>query len=1143
MAYGLKYTGTFYSNVGNYQYDVSIYQKDYIGSSSDLTFGNVTITRGDSDLLQSIKGSEANLEIINDTDFKFESEFGSANYGDFYVVIDKDSSTLWQGYNIPNTFTEPYEITPYFTELKFNCGLGHLKYKFFEDAGNVYSGQKSILEVVRLCLNRLPNAASISQSIRESINIFEDSLYGGTPSGTDSMINSIFVDTGLYKKQVEGTNGVDYQGWSCYKVIEEILKIFNARIYSWKGLWYIDQIREQKDALIYYRDFLPRVGSEDTLTIDGTGSYNPRQAVNRSTLHPTPEGEISILPALEKIKYKYFTQNVDYLNNDIITNGYFSALTTYDPLIYPNSTGSPSFWNFTGFNPEDYAAIYFNGVSSNWFQFDPSSVQSNDTFNDAVYFHQQKLGVGFASTDKLRLQIKSYIEADWTTGTNTGYNISSFYNFVMTANVEKRFKLKLGNYYLNGFVTGSNSVLNWTTTDSYFTINRQLTNGPQGNIPLNYSDSGTVWSDVLYTFDTPTIPFSGVVDVDFYVYEPFHEFNNFTDTNGFTVDFDTAYYTGLSAIYVPAAAPPEEEVILQHEIDEEAEELSIEVIHGDGPVTVSQGSFRLSNGLITDNWARLGVVESKGIAEIWIEDISELRSKYTRQLSWSLVGTAEMYNTISHFVNGSTDYYIINGFDFNLTESTYDLTLIKLGSETRTAYTTTKTSNLTQLPLLTGNRDIPILPSFDQQVQRTAYSDVSVVNNTSITSYNDYKNTGYYGFYTFNENDTSTIRDYSQNGNDGTGSNLTILDTTRTYGKDAIFNGTTSKIDLPTTTAFQGLLELGFSMVVNITSNTGTDTILKMPNVFELKFDGSYFSLDFETIISNYNITQTGGVISLGSWYTVVFSTKTTSFNLSIYDDNGDEVFNGSASKSDVTNSGSNPIYIGYDGSTNYANFKCNELQLCPSAVSPFALEFRENEQGILITSANTFNVGDIVASNIGGLNTITAIVTYADSQKYIILPVDGQAYQGMNLERAGHLWDTDRQWQFIINNDPSICFYDGINLTSLIASSSKKVYCLTKNGILKNLISKSIDYTLINTDEIILVDCSSADVTITCPPSADATPSGKVFEIIDIGNANPNRVIINGGDFTINGESATIITEPYEVRKIIFTGTEYILI
>jgi len=91
-----------------------------------------------------------------------------------------------------------------------------------------------------------------------------------------------------------------------------------------------------------------------------------------------------------------------------------------------------------------------------------------------------------------------------------------------------------------------------------------------------------------------------------------------------------------------------------------------------------------------------------------------------------------------------------------------------------------------------------------------------------------------------------------------------------------------------------------------------------------------------------------------------------------------------------------------------------------------------------------------------------------------------------------------------------------------------------------KGPVEVDFDYTVNDIDGRIEVDCSSGDITITMP---SAPSDNNEWEIVDIGNANPNRITLNGNGYTINNEDEIYITEPYEVRKLYFTGTEYILI
>jgi len=1142
MAYGLKYTNNFIGYPENVEYRVEIYEEGFAGADSEVLISNTNLSRGDSDMLTPIKGSEFSIEIENTTDFEFENEFGTANYGDFFVKLIKDplgaNDLMWQGYNIPNTYSEPYEQLPYFSKVNFNCGLGHLKFKKFQiSKNNFYSGKKAILEVLRICLNALPNASGVGQGIRESINMFETSLYSGAPTTSDSMINSIYVDVGMYKeveKVVEdefGGAALEYlNGWENYKVLEEILKVFNARIYSWRGKWYIDQIREQKTSPIYYRDFLPRVGSESTLTVDGSGSYGQNQTVNRTTLNPTSEGEITIIPALEKIRYIYNVQNIDFANNNLIQNPYFNSQT--------GTGGSIEYWDFTGVDPSTYeSVVHLSSTtnSGNYFSFDPSVVENAATYNSGIYISQTKNDVAVAGTvDSLRFNSSIFCAMYWVAPPAI-FNLSTQQNDFIRNNLTVKVPIQItaGINYLQK----SGGPYPWTTTASYIIFETNIFYDFAGVVP---GAGGYAVGDVNLTFDTPAFPSDAIADIQLKVFQPFHNANDWTVS---TMIFSQVLFNDISLIYMSNGEAIENTVILEQVIDEEAETVEMEFYHGDGVSIISQGSLRLASGLPTSEWARFGVVETKGIEEIWIEDISELRQNYIRQLDWSLYGFLEMYNTIVHTVSGVTKYYLINGFNWSPESSMFNLSLSELKTGSRNAFTPTYRTAFTRLnPLNEIGINIPEKP-LNVANQRLSLSNTTNINTVSTDSTLYYKKTGYVGYYTFNENDATTVRDYSQKGQDGTGANITISDTTRTYGKDAIFNGTTSTLIFSGITDFDSISQLGIRAAINLTSNTATDTILNIPGVFKLQFDGT--SLISTTTTGAGDYVNACNIAATGTWYDVYFYWSANSAVLYVTDNGLINEISTVATSGTTNVIGTVNYYLGYDGSSNHAAFKCNELAIATTTFSAKNLTSFENEQnGILLTDfGSAFEVGDIIAANWEN-DLISAIVTYVGTNEFKILPVDGAFQAGqITPERAGHIWDTTRQWQFIINNVPSICFYDGISLTTEIASASKKLYCLNTNGIIKTLISKSSNYTLTNTDEIILVDCTSSDVTITTPPTEDATPTGKVFEIIDIGNANPNHCIVAGGDYTINGETSSTITEPYEVRKIIFTGTEYILI
>ena len=162
------------------------------------------------------------------------------------------------------------------------------------------------------------------------------------------------------------------------------------------------------------------------------------------------------------------------------------------------------------------------------------------------------------------------------------------------------------------------------------------------------------------------------------------------------------------------------------------------------------------------------------------------------------------------------------------------------------------------------------------------------------------------------------------------------------------------------------------------------------------------------------------------------------------------------------------------------------------------------------------------------------------DISPSISMNIDG-ILSSDNLSRGGHLWDTTRQHCFKIDKTPEICFYDGVSKSSEVFAESKKTYCINKGGAIKSSVSKSANYTALNSDQRIYVDSSGGTFTITLP----STPTtNKELEIIDsVGSCNSYNVAIDGNGKNINGSATGIISGDYESWNLVYNGTQWNLI
>jgi hypothetical protein len=233
---------------------------------------------------------------------------------------------------------------------------------------------------------------------------------------------------------------------------------------------------------------------------------------------------------------------------------------------------------------------------------------------------------------------------------------------------------------------------------------------------------------------------------------------------------------------------------------------------------------------------------------------------------------------------------------------------------------------------------------------------------------------------------------------------------------------------------------------------------------------------------------------------------------------------------------------IGWDGTTNYSKFQLNEFRLYSSSLAGMQLSALIDEQnGVLMTAnkAHEFNVGDIIGSDILETTEYFAVVTAIDSNvAYRIQPISDNLRGGMSWTRCGHLWDTDRQWMFIIDDTPQICFWDGQSLSSEVGTDAKKLYCLNTNGLVKNSSTKTANYTMVDTDQRIYVDSSGGTFTITL----DATPvTDKEIEIIDsVGSCGTNAVTLDGNGNNIIGETTALMNLDEIGYRLIFNGTQW---
>ena len=115
---------------------------------------------------------------------------------------------------------------------------------------------------------------------------------------------------------------------------------------------------------------------------------------------------------------------------------------------------------------------------------------------------------------------------------------------------------------------------------------------------------------------------------------------------------------------------------------------------------------------------------------------------------------------------------------------------------------------------------------------------------------------------------------------------------------------------------------------------------------------------------------------------------------------------------------------------------------------------------------------------------------------------------------------------------------------------AQKNVVVVDANGVLKtatintsNAIStQSANYTALATDETILVNASTGDVTITLP-AADAANKGKRFYIKKVDNSHVNEVIVDSSSNIDGDPSPLSSSNPYQAWMLQSDGTAWFVV
>lgn len=260
--------------------DTAVNDRDLIVENTALSAPRIVVDAASGvNRYNVIRGSQLNFNCLVKTNA--EAVFYHLYTGNetrYKVVLSDITDTenpvvLWEGFLLPEQFTEPYTYSNYFVEFLATDGLGRLKGK--EMAPTFYQEEKSVSQILAECLQNtgLSYPMAIAPAIANSI--------------LDLKLSDLNIDTTCYTEQEEDK----LKKKDVYTVLSEVLKALGCSIVQWMQKWYIIGINRQKEVELVVENY------------STTGAYINTTSVFRNVVTPkfveTPT--ITLLPPFKQV--------------------------------------------------------------------------------------------------------------------------------------------------------------------------------------------------------------------------------------------------------------------------------------------------------------------------------------------------------------------------------------------------------------------------------------------------------------------------------------------------------------------------------------------------------------------------------------------------------------------------------------------------------------------------------------------------------------------------------------------------------------------------------------------------------------------------------------------------------------------------
>lgn len=263
MAHALRYFCSWQSERYKHQMRLELWEKDYKGEATAMVLSGepkLTMEEGDT-----ICGSSLDFGLLSETNGQYLHLYTTDNHK-YLIKILRDGAVMWEGYLLPEYYSEAYIAAPYTVSFTATDWLGMLKNIDFP----AKDMRVPILQIIKTCLEytELPLDFACQLDMRvEGIN------------DTTNVLGALYL------------NPMTFTGYNCYDVLEKILAAFNATLRQTGHRWLISSIDDE----------LPlRLISWDSLSYTGDGQSNNGELIGTNFAGTFIDGSMTM--AIEPAK-------------------------------------------------------------------------------------------------------------------------------------------------------------------------------------------------------------------------------------------------------------------------------------------------------------------------------------------------------------------------------------------------------------------------------------------------------------------------------------------------------------------------------------------------------------------------------------------------------------------------------------------------------------------------------------------------------------------------------------------------------------------------------------------------------------------------------------------------------------------------